>query len=215
MEKSEKTGIFLNFKNRLKEKFPSVRRIARACLDVPQCLFNDSSKVARKKQEIILGYAKKFGISIFVETGTCQGDMVEAVRNDFARVTSIELDDNLYLKAKQRFENCKNVEILHGDSGVVLRQVVPLINAPALFWLDGHYSGEGTAKGDTETPIMAELETICSSGLRHVVLIDDARLFTGNGDYPSISELEKYVRDRKKSIIFEINDGIIRLTPGL
>ena len=39
-------------------------------------------------------------------------------------------------------------------------ELVRQLDGPALFWLDGHYSGGDTAKGELDTPVSAELESI-------------------------------------------------------
>ena len=85
---------------------------------------------------------------------------------------------------------------------------------PALFWLDGHYSGGATAKGDAGTPISLELEAILASPIKnHVVLIDDTRCcFAGMNGYPCIDELLKMVRYHSHYDT-EVSADIIRLTP--
>lgn len=62
-----------------------------------------------------------------------------------------------------------------------------------LFFLDGHYSGGVTGMGTTETPVEYEIETIFSKlkGRHFVVLIDDARAFTGEHDYPVLGDFMK------------------------
>ena len=48
----------------------------------------------------------------------------------------------------------------------------------ALFWLDGHYSGGETAKGDADSPLREELEAIGRHPIKtHVIPIDDVRSF--------------------------------------
>jgi hypothetical protein len=47
------------------------------------------------KQRAIKSYARRFGLSVFVETGTYLGDMVEAVRPHFKKIYSIELSEEL------------------------------------------------------------------------------------------------------------------------
>mgnify|MGYP001369983704 CR=1 FL=1 len=42
----------------------------------------------------------------------------------------------------------------------MLKNIIKNIDKPALFWLDGHYSGGVTGMGDNETPILEELEQI-------------------------------------------------------
>ena len=59
-------------------------------------------------------------------------------------------------------------------------------NGRILFWLDGHYSGEGTGGCDEVCPIIAELRLIAQSKRKdHCILIDDARLFIGEDGYPT------------------------------
>jgi len=91
--------------------------------------------------------------------------------------------------------------------------VVNQLTTPALFWLDGHYSGGLTAQGDSDTPISAELTAILTSPCKtHVILIDDARCFDGNNGYPYLEDLLKTVRE-KSNYCIEVSTDIIRLTP--
>jgi hypothetical protein len=118
---------------------------------------------------------------IFVETGTYKGDTIQAALNRFASIYSIELCPHLASEAATRFKSQKHVSILKGDSSVVLRGICPLINRPAFFWLDGHWSGKGTARGGKDCPLLEELECIsllCAPSC--TIAIDDARLFGTN-----------------------------------
>jgi len=169
------------------------------------------------KQEAILGYADKFNINVFVETGTLYGDMIEAMRKRFDRLYSIELSKEFYLKAKDRFKNYPKIEIINGDSAKELKNLLPRLgNERALFWLDSHYSGGNTAKGEKDTPIIEELNHIFgSSEFKHVLVIDDARLFGVDPAYPTIEELKKYVFSKNNKLSFEVKDDTIRITPLL
>ena len=163
------------------------------------------------KQNNIHKYRKEYNFDILVETGTYFGDMVEAQRTFFKKVYSIELGEELYAKAVERFKGCPNVKIIQGDSGVMLKTVLDDIDAPALFWLDGHYSSGITAKADKTTPILKELETILNSKIYHGILVDDARLFTGKDDYPSLDEICAFVKSKDPSRIVAVSDDIIRI----
>ena len=91
---------------------------------------------------------------------------------------------------------------------------MPTITENAIFWLDGHYSAGFTAKGDKETPIYEELEAIIQDSTHdHILLIDDARLFTGERDYQTIEELSDFVRGKNKDYIIEVKDDVIRALP--
>lgn len=166
------------------------------------------------KQRIIAHYNKISGYKTLVETGTYLGDMVEAQRKVFGTIYSVELAEQLYQQAVKRFKAYNHIKLLQGDSGEVLTKIVPELNSPAIFWLDGHYSGGNTAK-ILDTPIVAELKTITEIGKqKHIILIDDARCFTGENDYPRLEDLKQFVAQNMPDYTFNVEDDIIRLVPG-
>jgi len=163
------------------------------------------------KQMIIREFQKKYGCHVLVETGTYKGDMVQAQKKRFDKIYSVELSSELFEKAKERFRKDRNITILQGDSGKVLPFVLTQINEPAIFWLDGHYSSGITASGEKDCPIIEELEAIFQSkSFDHILLIDDARLFTGKGDYPTISKLTEFIKSRNPNYRVAIKDDVIR-----
>lgn len=167
------------------------------------------------KQRILQDYSQKFGLKVLVETGTFEGDMVEAMKNLFDKIYSIELLKENFEKAKKRFQRNRHIEIIWGDSGKELGKIMKIISQPALFWLDGHYSGKNTAKGEEITPIYRELEHIFSSrNLGHVIVIDDARCFGTDSNYPTIEALKKYIRSKRKNVQITVAEDSIRITPG-
>jgi len=182
-------------------------------------LLGKRKKIQRKnkfihleKQRVILSYQKKYNYSTFIETGTYEGDMIDALKNNFKSLFSIELGEKLYEKAVNRFKNNSNIKILQGDSAEVLKQILPTIKTPTIFWLDAHYSQGETAKGSIDTPIEQELNTILSHSIKNnVILIDDARLFNGENDYPEINSLKNNILNTYPSITFEVTDDIIRI----
>lgn len=163
------------------------------------------------KQKAIQEYQEKYSYSTLVETGTYKGAMVEAQKKRFKKIYSIELGKELYDKATERFKNNRNVTIVHGDSGKVLPQILEQINESAIFWLDGHYSDGITARGEKDCPIFEEIDAIFNSTENnHVLLIDDARRFTGVGDYPTIDQLTEYVQSKNEKYKVEVKHDIIR-----
>jgi hypothetical protein len=163
------------------------------------------------KQITIGEYFDKYGYNTFVETGTGKGDMVVAQKARFERIFSIELGVDLFKKAQKRFSNDGNVQIVQGDSGKVLPMVLNDLDEPAIFWLDGHYSSGDTAKGEKDCPIFEEMDAIFNAGkYNHVILIDDARLFNGGGDYPTVEELTEYVSGKNEKYKVEVKHDIIR-----
>lgn len=165
------------------------------------------------KQLAIQFYQQQSGADILVETGTFLGEMVEAQINHFKKIFSIELSEKLFRAAKIKFQSNPNIVILEGDSGIVLKEVMPQLTGSAVFWLDGHYSAGITAKGEKECPIFEEIDSIFSDNrFSHILLVDDARCFTGQGDYPTIEELTKYIQGKDASYKVEVKDDIIRYT---
>jgi len=169
------------------------------------------------KRDMLLDYKSRFGLQILVETGTFKGDTVEAMRKEFRKVYSIELAEKFYQDAKKRFAGVANVDLRQGDSGKVMPEVVAQLDAPTLFWLDGHYSGGDTAQGDLNCPVWGELEAIFAAGMKQpfVVLIDDARCFrhVGAVDYPAVSDIQKWVADRRPDLTLEVAMDCIRIAP--
>jgi hypothetical protein len=152
------------------------------------------------KQKILKRYALDYNLELLVETGTHYGDMIEALKNNFEFIYSIELSKELYLKARRRFLRKKHIKITQGNSAIVLEELVKNIKKPTLFWLDGHYSGGKTAKGDLNTPVLKELTHIFTIERNdYVILIDDARCFDNDPSYPTLEELEKFIYDKRKN----------------
>jgi hypothetical protein len=162
------------------------------------------------KHRVILGYGS--GIDNFVETGTYRGGTVDAVKTKFRSVVSIELSHDLAAAAQARFASTGNVRIIQGDSGHVLPQLLPELPGTCLFWLDGHWSGGETALGESETPLLAELEAVLARGERDVILVDDARLL-GTRGYPSVATIRELVARASPPRSSPIADDIMRITP--
>jgi hypothetical protein len=166
------------------------------------------------KERVVKQYAKLLSITTFIETGTYSGEMVKANKKFFNRIYSIELDNALFVAAKQKFSKHKNISIIKGDSGAVLPELLKKISSPCLFWLDAHYSFGITARGDEDTPILKEVKcTLTHPMSTQVILIDDAHCFVGQDGYPTIEELKKFVSRINSNMTMKIEDNIIRIIP--
>jgi len=166
------------------------------------------------KQRIINYYASKYSIKTFIETGTYLGTMVNAHKNTFNKIYTIELDKSLYVHAKKKFAKFKHISVLFGDSANVLPKLLKEIKQPALFWLDAHYSEGITATGNLTTPITKELKSILKHRVKkHIILIDDASLFIGKSNYPTIKKLKAYTFKRYPQVSFKVENNIIQITP--
>lgn len=170
------------------------------------------------KRDAILKYAGQYGCKLLLETGTGAGDMLAAIYPYFKKAYSIELSPALYQHAVMRFKQMPSVKVYPGDSGAVLPKVIPLLTEPALIYLDAHYCGEGTAKGESDTPVLKELDALLfDPKFRHVILIDDLRDFTSNPAYPKVKALQEYVTEIRKDLLFEIlkeGGGMILIAPA-
>jgi len=168
------------------------------------------------KEKVLKEHAKKFQLKTLVETGTYYGDMIEALKENFERIYTVELDEFLFKTAKKRFVKNNHIEVIHGDSGEKIKEIIQKINQPTLFWLDGHLSGGETAQGKKDTPIYEELDVIFKSkNLNHVIIIDDARCFGNESDYPTLDELKKFVFSKRDNLEIIVEFDSIRIIPKI
>ncbi len=142
----------------------------------------------------------KYPNEFFIETGTWDGHGVQmAIDAGFKRIYSIELKESCYHACCSRFASVPFIKLLLGDSGDILPLVLEEIDAPATFWLDGHYCGEGSGKGKTNTPLLQELEHISKHPIKtHTILIDDIRMLGSN-------DLDFITLDTVKEKLLQIN----------
>jgi hypothetical protein len=165
---------------------------------------------AWEKRQHLIEWVKRSGVRVFIETGTYRGETTLALRQVVRRCVTIELDPVLHAGASEIFAGMSDVELLLGDSGALIRDVLAGLDEPALFWLDAHYSGTGTARGIEDSPILGELDSILSHRIRdHIVIVDDAREFIGENGYPTIRHLARFVESRGYYI--RVRDDLIRL----
>jgi len=158
------------------------------------------------KRNLVQRYRREYGLTVFCETGTYLAEMVRGLRKKFRELHSIELDSKLFGAAQSMFSRDANIHLYQGDSGELLAQVAAGICEPCLFWLDAHFSGGITARKDTETPIEREIQAVQAHWVPgSVILIDDARCFTGMGDYPAYGKIEALLKtvDRNFEVVVE------------
>jgi hypothetical protein len=150
----------------------------------------------------------------FIETGTFLGQMSLHASPLFSSVHTIELSPALAAQAAIRFADVPNVTVHHGDSRVLLPRLLSMIETPCIFWLDGHYSGGITARGDTDTPIISELRAIRDHKVRpHAILVDDIRLFGTDDAYPTLEEVIGLLRDIDPRFKIGVTSDIIWASP--
>lgn len=163
------------------------------------------------RRAMLLSEARAMGATTFVETGTFLGDTTIALSGKFSRVHTIEVEPTLASLARARFAGRPSITVHEGDSAALLPDLCRRIETPCLFYLDGHYSGGYTGKGEKECPAIEELSAIFTHTRQPFrIIMDDARLFGTDPSYPALSEvrafLERNAPDRQMRIE---NDAII------
>ena len=159
------------------------------------------------KQRTVLEYARRFGLSTLVETGTYYGEMVAAVAPHFRQIYSIELNRQLARAARQRFRSRANVEIIEGDSQAVVPQLLQGIDEPCLWWLDAGYCGWVGEAGNPDR-LGTEFQAILEDRRHdHVILMDDA------DGVPTLEQLIASVQARYPQRQVAVARNIIRITP--
>ncbi len=131
----------------------------------------------------------------WIETGTYLGDTTRFLAKTFPNliVTSLEPDFTLFSFNKSRLSKFHNIKLVNSTSENSLSDLVSNETGTVNFWLDGHFSGDITFKGQIYSPILEELNIIERniSRLKVCVFIDDIRDFTGDEQtgYPSKNKL--------------------------
>ena len=96
----------------------------------------------------------------------------------FPKIYSIELQPTFHRDAVEKFKGNSNVKILFGDSSEKLSEIEYDTN---VFFLDGHWSGNDTAQGPKDCPLLEELDIINQRVTgKSIIIIDDSRLFGKN-----------------------------------
>ena len=102
----------------------------------------------------------------------------------FAEVHTLEREPALHAANQVAHSALPGVRAHLGDSRAVLPGIVASLGGKrAVYWLDGHWSGAGTAGEDDPCPLLDELACL-GTRPQDIVLIDDARLFLGAPPLP-------------------------------
>lgn len=112
----------------------------------------------------------------FVETGTNEGETIEAASSLFENCITIELSEELYGRVSRRLSHTR-IRFELGDSSEVLSRLSREIMEPAVFYLDAHFSGGETARGAEDVPLLREVALLGARKQQDLLVIDDASLF--------------------------------------
>lgn len=183
--------------------------------------FEGDEFIARKVKSLI----DEFGINWVIETGTYLGGTTKRFAEMCEMVSTTEINDGFYLRAKSYLQDLENVTQFYGDSVAILPQLLKsTIDKNILFFLDDHW--------EKNLPLLAELEIINEFKDRHgniVIAIHDfkvpGRSELGFDSYGPVTLEWDYVKDGIEKIYgkrynYEYNDkaagamrGIIYITP--
>ena len=137
-------------------------------------------KILTKSKEI---NNEKYNIEfpVFIETGTFMGSTISKMSYIFDELHTIEVNEDLYNNAKNKYNNLNKINFHLGDSAYVLKNIIINVDKNAIIFLDGHYSSGITGKGIKDVPLYEELNAIITNFKNHcIIIIDDVRLF-GHG----------------------------------
>lgn len=166
------------------------------------------------KRRVVAGYARRFHLDTFVESGTYLGATVEYLLHHCPTIYSVEYQERLWKRACERFRGRAGVHILHGSGADLMPLILSKIRKPALFWLDGHF-GPGKARQDeVACPTMEELTAVLRHRGDHVILIDDAKSFRGERGYPTVDYVVSTAHSLRPEMNIQVSRDIIRVTPA-
>ncbi|MFY9311369.1 MAG: hypothetical protein WAQ28_20150 [Bacteroidia bacterium] len=166
------------------------------------------------KRKRIVKFSKMYNCNTFIETGTHDGRTVKFLRNRFKKLMSVEVYKPCFDNSLKRTKSYSNIKLFFGDSKIMLPRMLEQIEGRALFWLDGHFSGHGTGKSEVNCPVNDELEAIKRLDRKdHLILIDDAREFIGQNDYPDIKLVMKKLKEINPNYKIEVSNDCIIAVP--
>lgn len=176
-------------------------------------------------EELVADLARAQDLAVAVETGTFRGASARSLAGLFDRVITIELSETLHATARESLADLDNVTLLQGASADLLGDVVREIQAPALYWLDGHWCEDaGTAGRESQCPIMEEIATIdaVSEAAGACILIDDAHFFLGpppppfrRSDWPTFTQVLDQLRRVHERCVTVLEGVIIAGPPAI
>ncbi len=157
-------------------------------VDITKREVNDNEKIVGESMgaisfsidpRLVSSLKSALPLDIFAETGTFQGDSIASVRDQFSEIYSVELSDEYYELAVERFTGDARINLVHSDSPSALQEWgQKLSERSALYFLDAHWcAAENTASILSQCPLLDEIKAIGKLNSDSVIVIDDARLF--------------------------------------
>jgi len=142
-------------------------------------------------RELTLALKTKYGIERFVETGTLVGHTAMWAAEHFASVISVDIELQGTFGGKVIYVEMDSAEYLEFFA----------ITEPTIFWLDAHTN--------ESCPVLREISAINKSPLRHVILVDDARLFDALTAWPRKADVIAALENGGKRTVWEVEDVLV------
>jgi hypothetical protein len=168
------------------------------------------------KYRQIVAVARRTRARSLIETGTFRGVTARRCVPHFSRVYTIELDEELSRDAQVRLSRFRNCEVIQGDATLEIQKLLqrPDIGGDLLFFLDGHFSGEGTALGASAEPALDVIRVIARHKDRVAgILVDDFREFGSQPGWPTkqelIGTLEQEFSDSSFSLLVNCDQAVV------
>ena len=166
------------------------------------------------KKEVL----EKYKTKTFIETGTGAGEGIQvALETGFDKIYSIEANPGVFGKACLRYVDEHKVNMMYGDSGKVLPDLLATINEPCTFWLDAHWSTGEKELGDTvnKCPILHDLRAIAGHVIKnHIILIDDMRYFKAGGipqwNGIKLGDIMEVILDINPNYVLSFENGFVQ-----
>jgi len=167
---------------------------------------------------------EQLSLSTFIETGTYKAETACWASACFHQVITVELSATLVQEARDLTANIANIQVIEGESGYELEQLVPNLKTPALFWLDAHWCGApppgvvfpGVVGSQARCPLIRELRAINRSSSRHAIVIDDAHEFlcpsnigVRYSEWPTLSDVVGVINELPGRYVVVVEDCIV------
>lgn len=167
-------------------------------------------------ERLVLSLRDALGARTFIETGTFRGATAEWASRHFTDVRSIELSETLFNETRTRLAALDNLSLYLGDTREHLPPLIEALDAPAVLWLDAHWSGGPTSGEGDQCPLLDELAIADRAGPALAVLVDDARLFLSAppaplrlDDWPDLSQVVGHLSRNGERYVAVTEDVVV------
>jgi hypothetical protein len=134
---------------------------------------------------------EKYGIQTIVETGTYLGQTTPFLSELVKKVLTIEVNSNYYNQC-HHLDSYKNIIRKLGNSPEVMKEMLPSLPKPILFFLDAHWG--------YDWPLLGELQTIANLKLNNsIIVVHDCKVPRKDFGFDSYNDQEltyEYVKEK-------------------